>query len=110
MATNADGDARRGSSHYTIAVTPAAGVACWRAGGAAADTARPVGDGDRSQVRHANAERRHAGSDAASNFGTSHTDGITDVTAPTFTVRSIRRLRPAIRFSCCSAVRRWRIR
>ena len=38
-------------------------------------------------ARHHGAERRHAGSDGGvGNSGTSHADGITDVTAPTFTV------------------------
>ncbi len=47
---------------------------------------------------------------AASDSGTSHTDGITDVTAPTFTVALNPTVRRAIRCSCCSAARRWRIR
>jgi len=47
---------------------------------------------------------------AASDSGTSHTDDITDVTAPTFTVALGSTVVAAIRSSCCSAARRWRIR
>ena len=47
---------------------------------------------------------------AASDSGTSHTDGITDVTAPTFTVALGSTVVAGDTVRCCSAVRRWRIR